>query len=138
REAPTPETAVLSAVRDVESVGGAVRVLRVGNEDEWLTGAEIAERTGRSRQSIGQLVWGDRGVTGVREIPGSGRPSRCSKSTLELGRGAVVVSPLPAELGARRSAAARRRLPRRCQRPARLAGTSSAKPRRAAGARRTP
>ena len=45
REAPAPETAVLSAVRDVESVGGAVRVLRVENDDEWLTGAEIAERT---------------------------------------------------------------------------------------------
>ena len=64
RDAPTPETAVLSAVGDVEGVGGAVRVLRVENEDEWLTGAEIAERTGRSRQSVGQLVRGDRGPGG--------------------------------------------------------------------------
>lgn len=61
RSAATPEAAVLSAVRDVESAGTGVRVVRVENEPQWLTAAEIAERTGRSRQSISQLATGRRG-----------------------------------------------------------------------------
>jgi hypothetical protein len=61
REAATPEAAVLSAIRDAESANADARVVRVVTEDDWLTGAEIAERTGRSRQNIGQLVRGDRG-----------------------------------------------------------------------------
>lgn len=58
RRASTPEQAVLSAIRSVEGAGGSVRVVRVAVDDDWLTVAEIAERTGRSRQSIGQLVRG--------------------------------------------------------------------------------
>lgn len=61
REAPTPEAAVLSAIRAIEGAGLDVRVLRVETEDEWLTAAEIAERTGRTRQSIRQLIAGARG-----------------------------------------------------------------------------
>jgi len=64
REAGTPEAAVLSALVDVESAGIGARVVRVAVEDDWLTAAEVAERVGRSRQSIGQLVRGDRGPGG--------------------------------------------------------------------------
>jgi hypothetical protein len=64
RQAPTPEQAVLSAIRSVESAGGPVRAVRVAAEDDWLTTAEIAERIGRSRQSISQLVRGERGPGG--------------------------------------------------------------------------
>nr|MDT0664826.1 helix-turn-helix transcriptional regulator [Micromonospora sp. DSM 115978] len=34
------------------------------SEDDWLTAAEIADRTGRSRQNVSQLVRGDRGPGG--------------------------------------------------------------------------
>jgi hypothetical protein len=61
REAPTPEAAVLSAIRSIENAGIDARVVRVENEDEWLAAAEIAERIGRTRQSIGQLISGKRG-----------------------------------------------------------------------------
>lgn len=64
READTPEAAVLSAVVDVESAGIDARVVSVAVEDDWLTAAEVAERMGRTRQSIGQLVRGDRGPGG--------------------------------------------------------------------------
>jgi hypothetical protein len=64
RPASTPEQAVLSAIRSVEGVGGSIHVVRVAVEDDWLTAAEIAERTGRSRQNIGQLVRGERGPGG--------------------------------------------------------------------------
>ena len=64
RAAGTPETAVLSAVVDVESAGIDARVVRVVIEDDWLTAAEVAERVGRTRQSLGQLVRGDRGPGG--------------------------------------------------------------------------
>jgi len=64
RNAPSPESAVLSAIRDVEGVGAPVRVLRVDTEDDWLTAAEIAERVGRSRQSVAQLIRGVRGPGG--------------------------------------------------------------------------
>lgn len=64
READTPEAAVLSALVDVESAGIDARVVRVAVEDDWLTAAEVAERVGRTRQSIGQLVRGDRGPGG--------------------------------------------------------------------------
>ena len=64
RTADTPEAAVLSAVVDVESAGIDARVVRVVVEDDWLTAAEVAERAGRTRQSIGQLVRGDRGPGG--------------------------------------------------------------------------
>jgi hypothetical protein len=55
---------VLSAIRAVGSAGGPVRVVRVAAEDDWLTAAELAERTGRSRQNISQLARGERGPGG--------------------------------------------------------------------------
>lgn len=61
RAAPSPELAVLSAIRDVESTRGGARVTHVQNDDDWLTSAEIADRTGRSRQNVHQLIHGDRG-----------------------------------------------------------------------------
>jgi len=64
REAETQEDAVLSAIGDVEAAGIGARVLRVTRDDDWLTASEIATRVGRTRQSIGQLVRGDRGPGG--------------------------------------------------------------------------
>jgi hypothetical protein len=64
REAETQEDAVLSAIHDLESAEIGARVLRVSQDDDWLTGSEIAKRVGRTRQSIGLLVRGDRGPGG--------------------------------------------------------------------------
>ena len=64
RAAETQEDAVLSAIDDVESAGVGARALRAAQDDDWLTASEIAERVGRTRQSIGQLVRGDRGPGG--------------------------------------------------------------------------
>jgi len=64
REAETQEDAVLSAIGDVEAAGIGARVLRVTRDDHWLTASEIAKRVGRTRQSIGLLVRGDRGSGG--------------------------------------------------------------------------
>jgi hypothetical protein len=64
REAATQEDAVLSAIHDVQSADIDARVLRVTEDDDWLTASEIATRVGRTRQSIGQLVRGDRGPGG--------------------------------------------------------------------------
>jgi predicted DNA-binding transcriptional regulator AlpA len=33
----------------------------LARDDDWLTGSEIAKRVGRTRQSIGLLIRGDRG-----------------------------------------------------------------------------
>lgn len=59
REAPTFSEGVLSAIRDVESVPG-LRVLRV-EPDDLVTMSEIAERLGRTRESVRLLVSGQRG-----------------------------------------------------------------------------
>ena len=64
REAATQEDAVLSAIHDVQSADIDARVLLVTEDDDWLTASEIATRVGRTRQSIGQLVRGDRGPGG--------------------------------------------------------------------------
>jgi hypothetical protein len=64
REAETQEDAVLSAIDDVERAGVGARVLRVTEDDDWLTASEIAERVGRTRQSIAQLIRGVRGPGG--------------------------------------------------------------------------
>jgi predicted DNA-binding transcriptional regulator AlpA len=55
REAASLEEAVLSAIRDVESAD--FEVLRV-EPDELVSAADVAERTGRSRQSISSLISG--------------------------------------------------------------------------------
>jgi hypothetical protein len=61
REAQTEQDAVISAIVDVEQAGIGARVLRVQADDDWLTASEIAERVGRSRQSIALLARGERG-----------------------------------------------------------------------------
>jgi hypothetical protein len=62
REAPSLLDAVLAAIADVESVDG-LEVLHV-DPDELVWASEIAERTGRTRQSIDQLIKGQRGPGG--------------------------------------------------------------------------
>ncbi len=59
REAPTLADAIGSAIIDVESVPG-LRVLRV-EPDDLVTAAEIAQRLGRSRESVRLLIAGKRG-----------------------------------------------------------------------------
>ncbi len=62
REAPNLLEAVVSAIAAVESVEG-MEVVHV-DPDELVWASEIAARTGRSRQSIEQLVKGRRGPGG--------------------------------------------------------------------------
>jgi hypothetical protein len=58
REAPTLAEALVSAVRDLEAIG--LRALRVIDED-LLTLADIADRIGRSRESVRRYAIGARG-----------------------------------------------------------------------------
>jgi len=61
REAPSFEEAVFSAVEQVEAAG--FEILRV-EPDELVSAADVASRTGRSRQSISSLISGTRGPRG--------------------------------------------------------------------------
>ncbi|MBV8381443.1 MAG: hypothetical protein JOZ63_02480 [Planctomycetaceae bacterium] len=58
REAPTLRDALLSAIRDVRSAG--LGVLRI-DVCTLVTKSEIARKSHRSRQLIGQLIAGERG-----------------------------------------------------------------------------
>ena len=58
REAPSFREALLSAIAEVETAG--FKVARV-EPDELVTAAEIAQRTGRSRENIRQFILGTRG-----------------------------------------------------------------------------
>jgi hypothetical protein len=60
REAASFREAILSAIADVEKASIGARVVRV-EPDELVTMAEIARRSGRSRESVRQLVSGLRG-----------------------------------------------------------------------------
>ena len=60
REAPDFATAVVSAIEDVERALPELRVLALEPED-LVSQADIAQRRGRSRESISQLVKGERG-----------------------------------------------------------------------------
>ncbi len=52
-------------------------------DDDWLAASEIAKRVGRTRQSIGLLVRGDRGPGGLpAPVARYGSPN----SIVELGR----------------------------------------------------
>ena len=62
REAPGFGEAVRSAIRQVESVPD-LRVIRI-EPDDLVTMTEIAERLGRSRESVRLLVQGTRGPGG--------------------------------------------------------------------------
>jgi hypothetical protein len=61
REAATLADAIASAVRDIESIG--LRAMRVLDED-LLTLADIADRIGRSRESVRRYATGERGGGG--------------------------------------------------------------------------
>ncbi len=60
RRADSFQDAVLGAIADVEGAGLGARVVRV-EPDELVTMAEIARRAQRTRESIRQLVTGERG-----------------------------------------------------------------------------
>ncbi len=60
RQAKNLESAVVSAIRQVEQSGLNLKVKRVEPSD-LVTSAEIARRLSRSRQSIQQLISGSRG-----------------------------------------------------------------------------
>ena len=62
REAPSLEDAALSAIADIESVDG-IEVIRIADAG-LLSIAEIAARTGRTRESVRLLVEGKRGPGG--------------------------------------------------------------------------
>ncbi len=62
REAPSLPAAIASAVRDVERVPG-MRVIGVGQDDD-VTLADIAQRTGRSYESVRLYAAGKRGPGG--------------------------------------------------------------------------
>jgi hypothetical protein len=60
REAPSLADAVGSAIRDVEKAVPGLMVIRVEPED-LVSASAIAERTGRSRESVRLLIDGKRG-----------------------------------------------------------------------------
>lgn len=62
RSGPNPETAILSAIADVERLPG-VEVIRLAG-GELVSMADIAVHTGRSRESIRLLVTNERGPGG--------------------------------------------------------------------------
>ncbi|HEY8474775.1 MAG TPA: hypothetical protein VIL37_19410 [Natronosporangium sp.] len=70
REAPALADAIASAVRDVESAG--LRVLRVLEQD-LVTLADIADRIGRSRESVRRYATGERGGGGFPPPVNPGR-----------------------------------------------------------------
>lgn len=61
REAADFQSAVLSAIEQVEEAG--FEVLRI-EPDELVSAADVADRTGRTRQSISALINGTRGPGG--------------------------------------------------------------------------
>lgn len=74
REAETLLEAVMSAIEDVEHARVSLSVLRV-EPDELVTASQIAERTGRSKESIRLLAAGRRGRGGF-PVPVRGATSR--------------------------------------------------------------
>ena len=60
RDAATFSEAVISAIRTMENAVNGLRVTRV-EPDDFVSASVIAERTGRTRQSIQQLISGKRG-----------------------------------------------------------------------------
>src|SRR5690554_6217800 len=71
REAGGLETAIISAIQQVEQTGLNLWVKRVEPSD-LVTSAEIARRLGRSRQSVQQLISGNRGEGDVTLLVGAG------------------------------------------------------------------
>jgi len=63
REAPTAPKAILSAIDQIESAVPTVRVIRV-EPDDLVIASDIAERLGRTRESVRLLIAGERGPGG--------------------------------------------------------------------------
>jgi predicted DNA-binding transcriptional regulator AlpA len=59
REAESPDRALTGALDEIEAAHPAIRVRRL--DQDLVSVADIAERSGRSRQSVRQLADGDRG-----------------------------------------------------------------------------
>lgn len=85
RDSESLLVAITGAISDVEGAGPALRVIRV-EPDELVTASEIAERTGRSRESIRLLAAGKRGRGGFPP------PVRGLKSRMRLWRWAEVIA----------------------------------------------
>lgn len=83
REAESLTEAILSAIENVEGAVLEVKVVRV-EPDELVTAADIAQRTGRSRESVRLLAAGRRGGGGFPP------PVRGMKSRTRLWRWAEV------------------------------------------------
>lgn len=75
RASATYEEAVLSAVRDLRAVFPEARMLQV-EPDSLVTLDDIAERTGRTHESVRLLVKGRRGPGGFPAPAGGGRRQR--------------------------------------------------------------
>jgi hypothetical protein len=60
REAPSPAEAIISAIRQIESAGVGLTVVRV-EPDELVSSAEIATRVGLNRETIRLYATGRRG-----------------------------------------------------------------------------
>ena len=63
RTADSAPKAILSAIEQVESAVPSVRVIRV-EPDDLVNASDIAERLGRSRESVRLLIAGERGPGG--------------------------------------------------------------------------
>jgi hypothetical protein len=63
RAAPAAPAAILSAIQQVESSVPGVRVIRI-EPDDLVTASDIADRLGRSRESVRLLIAGERGPGG--------------------------------------------------------------------------
>ena len=98
RDADSLLSAIMGAIADVEGAGLNVRVIRV-EPDELVTASEIAERTGRSRESIRLLAAGKRGMGGFPP------PVRGLKSRMRLWRWAEVIAWMAEHDGAAQSEA---------------------------------
>ena len=85
RESESLLDAILSAISNVEQSGLEVKVIRV-EPDDLVSASEIAERTGRSRESIRLLAAGRRGSGGFPP------PVRGLKSRMRLWRWAEVIA----------------------------------------------
>jgi hypothetical protein len=92
REASSLAEALVSAITAVEQAVPGVRVVRVA-PDEYVTLAEIAMRTGRTRESVRLLATGDRG-------PGDFPPPAArAEQRVKLWRWAEVAAWLASRLG---------------------------------------
>jgi hypothetical protein len=92
REASSLAEALVSAITAVEQAVPGVRVVRVA-PDEYVTLAEIAARTGRTRESVRLLATGDRG-------PGDFPPPAArAEQRVKLWRWAEIASWFTSRLG---------------------------------------